>query len=355
MATTETYNFGSPLNEQIITDAYERTGVVIDFAVQQKIQTALRSINFILQSWMNKRLNLFTIKQGMLSLNSGQSAYIIPDHAVDILEATVRTSSRYLGGTAASTPATGGVAANAFDGNPATHCLQTAPDGWISYSWTIPTYSVSMLGVTSFVAAEYTLLPEYSLDGNTWLPAMSEPIPTQNYGQLELKWFVIPVPIPARGFRIRETGGATLDISELYFNTNVNDVPITKMSRSEYVAYANKNQTGQPSLFWVDRQITPILYLYQTPNSQYNNLYYTYKRQIQDIGRMTNTAEIPTRFLDALTAELAYRLAVKEGRLDRVQILRADADKAFAEASFEDGENVTVRVTTQPSQNWRQN
>jgi hypothetical protein len=350
MATTETYNFGSPLNEQIITDAYERSGVVVDFAVQQKIQTALRSINFILQSWMNKRLNLFTIKQGMLSLNAGQSAYIIPDHAVDILEATVRTSYRYLGGTAA---ASSGVAEDAFDSNPDTHCQQNAPDGWISYSWST-NYAISILGVTSFVDAEYTLLPEYSFDGNTWLPAMPNPIPKQLYKQLQLNWFVIPVPTPARYFRIRETGGATLDISELYFNININDLPITKMSRSEYVAYANKNQTGQPSLFWVDRQITPVLYLYQTPSAQYNNLYYTYKRQIQDIGRMTNTAEIPARFLDALTAELAYRLAVKEGKLDRIQILKIDAKEAFEAVGFEDGENVTVRVTTQPAQNWRQ-
>lgn len=350
MSTTETYNFGSPLNEQIITDAYERTGVVVDFAVQQKITTALRSINFILQSWMNKRLNLFTIKQGMLSLNAGQSAYVIPDHAVDILEATIRTSSRNLGGTASSTPMTGGVAQNAFDGNPATHCLQTAPNGWISYSWSNINYPISMLGVTSFVDAQYTLVAEYSFDGSTWNTTLS--IPTQDYGQLALNWFVIPVPVPAQYFRIRETGGATLDISELYFNTNINDLPITKMSRSEYVAYSNKNQTGQPSIFWVDRQIVPVLYLYQTPDGIYNNLYYTYKRQIQDIGRMTNTAEIPARFLDALTAELAYRLAVKEGRLDRVSILKQDAMESFGAAAFEDGERVTVRVTPQPSQNW---
>lgn len=350
MSTTETYNFDSPLNEQIITDAYERTGIVVDFAVQQKIQTALRSINFILQSWMNNRLNLFTIKQGMLSLNRGQSAYIIPDHAVDILEATVRTSTRNLGGTASSTPMTGGVAQNAFDGNPATHCLQTAPNGWISYSWLSLNYPISMLGVTSFVNADYTLVAEYSLDGNTWTTALS--IPTQNYEQLELNWFVIPVPVPAQYFRVREAGGATLDISELYFNTNINDLPMTKMSRSEYVAYSNKNQTGQPSLFWVDRQIVPVLYLYQTPDGIYNNLYYTYKRSIQDIGRMTNTAEIPARFLDALTAALAYRLAVKEGKLDRVAILKQDMVEAYAAAAFEDGERVTVRVSPQPSQNW---
>lgn len=351
MSTSSTYDFGSPLNEQIITDAYERTGVVVDFAVQQKITTALRSINFILQSWMNNRLNLFTIKQGMLSLNNGQSAYVIPDNAVDILEATVRTSTRNLGGVAASTPVTGGNASLAFDNNPATHCLQTAINGWISYAWANINFPVSMLGVTSFVDRAYTLVAEYSFDNVSWITALS--IPVQDYAQLQLNWFVIPVPVPAQYFRVRETGGAILDISELYFNTNINDVPMTKMSRSEYVAYSNKNQPGQPSLFWVDRQITPVLYLYQTPNAMYNNLYYTYKRQIQDIGRMTNTAEIPARFLDALTSALAYRLAVKEGKLDRVAILEKDMMKAYADAAFEDGENVTVRVSPQPAQNWR--
>jgi hypothetical protein len=349
MSTSGTYDFGSSRNEQIIRDAYERAGVPLDLATDRHVKTALRSINFILQSWMNKRLNLFTIKQGMLSLNPGQTAYFLPDHAVDVLSATIRTSVRNLGGVAASST---GTAENAFDGNLNTSCAQIAPNGDISYSWNGVNYAISMLGVTSFTDSYYTLMPQFSYDGNTWVNAMSSAIPRTFYAKNYLMWFVIPVPVSAGYFRILETGGATLNIAELYFNTNINDRPITRISDDQYVNYANKNELGVPSLYWVDRQVQPIIYLYQTPNGTYNNLYFTYKRQIQDIGRLTDVAEIPARFFDALTSELSYRIAVKEGRLDRVAILEKDYLEAFKWAAFEDAKKVPVTINTNPSSKW---
>jgi hypothetical protein len=350
MSTSGTYNFGSVENEQLITEAYERVGIVAPIVCQEKINTALRSINFILQSWINKGLNLFTVKQGMISLNNGQAAYTLPNHGIDILEATVRTSSRNLGGTPASNP--GGVAGNAFDGNPLTHCLQTGPNGNISYNWGFGNFAISMLGITSFVTNNYTLSAQFSFDGITWTTCLQ--IPTQTYTQNQLTWFVIPVPVPASNFRILETGGATLDIAELYFNTNINDKIINRSSRSEYIAFPNKTQTGAPSSYWVDRQINPVVYIYLTPDGTYNNLFYTYTRQIQDIGAMINTAEVPARFLDALTSELSFRLSVKEGKMDVSQMLGALAAQAYIEAAKEDRERVPLRIYGDYMQGWTQ-
>jgi hypothetical protein len=33
-----------------------------------------------------------------------------------------------------------------------------------------------------------------------------------------------------------------------------------------YASLPNKGQTGQPSQYYVDRQVDPIIYLYQVPN-----------------------------------------------------------------------------------------
>lgn len=350
MSTSGTFNFGSPQNVEVITDAYERVGVLGDIITQQKIQTSLRSINLILQGWVNKGLNLFTVKQGMIALNNGQTAYTLPNHGIDILEATVRTSSRNLGGTPASSA--GGVAASAFDANPLTACTQTAPNGNISYDWGTGSYAISMVGVTSFVTNTYTLVAEFSSDGVTWTNCLT--IPAQVYTQNVLAWFVVPVPTPASKFRIRETGGATLNVEELYFNTNINDTVITRASRSEYIAYPNKSQTGRPSSFYVDRQINPVVYLYLTPDGTFNNMFYTYTQQIQDIGQMTNTADIPARFLDALTAELAFRLAIKESKYDVAQLLKAEANEAYLIAGMEDRERVPLRIYGDFSQGWTQ-
>jgi len=37
MSTSGTYNFGSPQNVEIITEAYERVGVIGDIITQQKL------------------------------------------------------------------------------------------------------------------------------------------------------------------------------------------------------------------------------------------------------------------------------------------------------------------------------
>ena len=63
-------------------------------------------------------------------------------------------------------------------------------------------------------------------------------------------------------------------------NTNTQDVTLTKVDRSAYQAIPNKYQTGQPSQYFVDRQITPTISLYLTPDaSTYTTLkYYSIRR-----------------------------------------------------------------------------
>ena len=154
---------------------------------------------------------------------------------------------------------------------------------------------------------------------------------------------------------ITETGGATLNIAELYFNTNINDRILARTSRSEYMAYPNKSQPSTPTTFWVDRQIAPVLYLYPTPNGEYNNLFYSFIQQIQDAGSMINVPAIPARFLDAITADLSYRLSLKEGKLEVAQQLLLEADKAFKLASMEDTERgVNLRIIGDYRSGWTQ-
>ena len=163
--------------------------------------------------------------------------------------------------------------------------------------------------------------------------------------------FVIPIPTLAQYFRVREFGGATLDIQELYFDTTLYDTVITRISRSEYISLPNKNQGGRPSSFWVDRQINPVVYLWPTPIPPYNNLYYTRIELIQDIGAMTNMADIPQRFYEALIAALAVKLSVKY-MPDRIEFLRKDAEHAFDKAAQEDSERVPLRIYGDFLQGW---
>ena len=73
------------------------------------------------------------------------------------------------------------------------------------------------------------------------------------------------------------------DVLEAYISTgagtgpSITDVSLTKTDRSNYAALPNKGATGQPSQYYVDRQLTPQIYLYQTPDaSTYTYLKYYY-------------------------------------------------------------------------------
>jgi len=350
VSTSGEYLFLTPQVDTIVREAYNRIGVLGNIIDREQITNALRSLNCILSSWINRGLNLWTVKQGMLALVNGQTAYQLPNPAVAILEATMRQSQRALGGTPFSS--NGGVASNAFDGNKNTACTQTAPNGYISYNWNNSQFIIAMVGIQSNVTTTYTLDAEYSNDNIAWTTALN--IPAQQYTIGTISWFVIPIPIASSVFRIRETGGATLNVQELYFNTLIYDTIINPISRAEWMALPQKNQTGRPSAFYLDRQIVPTVYLWPTPNALFNNMYYTYIETMQDIGNLTNVPQIPSRFIEPVIAKLAHSLSVKrlDIPLDRVSYLKALSDEEFAMAKAEDRERVPLRIYGDYTQGW---
>ncbi len=343
-----TYTFGNTPSDQLIQDAFERIGDVPDVITGLKVKSAQRTINLLLSEWINKGLNLWTVTLSILALTPNQYAYPLPSNTSKVLDATLRTSQRQLGGTPFSSA--GGVAANAFDGNPATACTQNAANGYISYDYGAnASVMLTMIGIQSNVTITYTLDFEYSFDNINWLGLYATAVQVYTIGIIT--WFNIPIPVGARAFRVREVGGATLNVQEIYFNNTLQDITISPISRSEYIALPIKNQTGTPNSFWFDRQISPILYIWPAPLPQYNAIFYSRVRMLEDIGQLTNLTEIPQRFYEALCAGAALRLAMKYAP-DRVEILRSLYNEAFDLAAREDSEQVPVRVFGDYSTGW---
>lgn len=347
MATTSgTYDFSSTANEQFIREAYERVGILPEVLTLEQIESAQRSANLVLSEWINQKLNLWTVGQGLVNLIPDQNAYLLSSSVNKIEEAVYRYSTRQLSGTASSSS---GTAANAFDNNSSTACTQTSADGNISYYYGTSSYAIEMVGVQSNILRDYTLVYEYSYDGDIWLPAYptstSVAPSTQEFIEGLSQWAVMPSPTSAPYFRVRETGGAILDIQELYFNITSNDIPITELSRSEYMYYSQKNQTGTPTSYYLDRQITPVLHVWPTFSltDTYYGIYYTYSKTMQDFGAQVDLSEIPQRFYDALCAGLAYRLALKFNP-QKADMLKSIYDAAYALAAKEDAPKTPLRI-----------
>ena len=147
---------------------------------------------------------------------------------------------------------------------------------------------------------------------------------------------------------------AASDVLEAYISsssgtptTSTNDIALSKIDRSAYSALPNKGSQGQPSQYYVDRQRTPVIYLYQTPDlNTYTYLkYYTINR-IEDAGSYTNDPDVVYRFLPCMCSGLAYYLSQKRAP-DRIQLLKQLYEDELIRALNEDGSRTSVYISPQ--------
>jgi hypothetical protein len=164
-----TYNFQSLENDDLILECFERIGFAGDQLVPVQLQSARRSLNFLLLDWISKSINLWTINKEYLPLNTGQSRYTLSTSITDILEVLQRTFTRQLNGTAQSNTANtydgggGGDPLLAFDNDFSTACVQNVVDGNISYTYGAGnTQTITFIGVRSNRNTNYNLVVEYS-------------------------------------------------------------------------------------------------------------------------------------------------------------------------------------------------
>ena len=126
-------------------------------------------------------------------------------------------------------------------------------------------------------------------------------------------------------------------------NSNNVDFTLTQMSRSEYLTIPNKGTTGQPSQYFFDRQTTPTITLWATPDASYTLVYY-YVRRIQDADALVNTTDAPFRFLPCMVAGLSYYLAMKYAQ-PRIQEMKLIYEDEIQRALAEDGSPASVYIS----------
>jgi hypothetical protein len=123
------------------------------------------------------------------------------------------------------------------------------------------------------------------------------------------------------------------------------DVTIDRISQNEYLHLPDKNTMSRPSQFYVQRTISPKLFVYPAPDSSEPYIFRYYGvRRIEDTGGYTNTADIVFRFLPCLVAGLAYYLAMKKSP-DRIVLLKQIYDEEFTRAAQEDRDIASVYLT----------
>jgi hypothetical protein len=87
MTTSGSRDFNLDVGE-VIEEAYERCGLEVRTGYDAR--TARRSLNLMFADWANRGLNLWTVKQGTITLTQGQAQETLLDDVVDLLDVVVR-------------------------------------------------------------------------------------------------------------------------------------------------------------------------------------------------------------------------------------------------------------------------
>ena len=133
------------------------------------------------------------------------------------------------------------------------------------------------------------------------------------------------------------------DLLEVALRRSNTDFEMERISRGDYLNIPNKSTTGRPSQFFFNRQTSPELIVWPTPENSTDQVVYYYITRIEDADKFTNNADVPYRFLPCMVSGLAYYLAIKKSP-ERVQFLKNVYEEEFQRAADEDEDRVSLKL-----------
>jgi hypothetical protein len=171
-------------------------------------------------------------------------------------------------------------------------------------------------------------------------------------GQAEYNFFratgdgTSAVTNPANTYGVADVLEATLRADRTA--TDQADSSLTKISRSQYSALANKLSKGTPSQYFVQRLVDKTtITVYPTADSTNasKDMHFYYIKRIQDVdSTYTDATDVPYRFVPCMVSGLAFYLAQKFNP-QLVQQMKLLYEDELARALSEDGSASSTHIT----------
>jgi len=136
----------------------------------------------------------------------------------------------------------------------------------------------------------------------------------------------------------------TIDVLNAVLRRDSTDYGIARLSRDEYLNIPTKSTESRVSQFFVDRQITPSLKVWPTPDNSTDQVIFDRLVRMDDADSATNTMQMPFRFYPALAAGLAYYIALKKAP-NRIQMLKQLYEEEMERAMIEDRDKASISIT----------
>tara|TARA_R110000824_G_scaffold73430_4_gene187040 strand:- start:955 stop:1650 length:696 start_codon:yes stop_codon:yes gene_type:complete len=141
---------------------------------------------------------------------------------------------------------------------------------------------------------------------------------------------------------------APIDVLDAFMRETTNnentDLPMTRISRSQYSSLPNKSTTAKPNQFTIDKQLSPTISVYPAPDkSSTYTLYMNVLTRMDDADVGANTMQMPYRFYPCLAAGLAYYISLKKAP-ERTGMLKQLYEEEFSRAMDMDEERASFRI-----------
>ena len=138
----------------------------------------------------------------------------------------------------------------------------------------------------------------------------------------------------------------TIDILSLVVRRSDTDFALQRVSRDQFLNIPTKTTQSRPTQFFLDRQVTPNLKVWPTPENSTDTLVFDVLTRMDDADTFTNTLDMPFRFFPCLAAGLAYYISIKRAP-NRAQLLKVMYEEEFERAMTEDRDRASFNVVPQ--------
>jgi hypothetical protein len=290
--------FNLDLND-IIEEAYERAG--LEVRTGYEFRTARRSLNMLTIEWANRGINLWTIEQGQIVMNTGQPIYPFPADTIDLLDQVIRTQANGI---------------NQVDINISRISEST-------YS-TIPNKLAQGRPIQVWVNRQSANTNATTITLNGGISATATTITLSTTNGLSTTGFI-------------NIGSETIGYG------NVDGNQLLNCYRGQNGTTAAAHLTGVA----IVAANLPCINVWPSPNAPGDQYIFVYwrLRRIQDAGTGVNIQDIPFRFIPCLVAGLAFYIASKRPEVasERVLFLKSEYEQQWLLAAQEDREKASDR------------
>jgi hypothetical protein len=298
MTTSSTTAFNLDLND-LIEEAFERCG--LELRTGYDFRTARRSLNLLTVEWANRGINLWTVEQGQITMNTGQATYALPNDTIDLLDQTIR------------------------QGNGTTNQID--------------------INISRISEPTYMTIPNKLTQGRpiqVWINRQSGQTNTLPSTTLNGAISATDVTITLTSTVGLATSGFIKVDNETIVYSNISGNQLLNCSRGQANTTAASHLTGAS----VYTQNLPSINVWPTPNAGGGYVFVYYRlRRMQDAGTGVTEQDIPFRFVPCMVAGLAYYISMKKPEVapERIAMLKADYEQQFQLASEEDREKAPIR------------